>query len=139
MENTGKQFRKRNAILACLRQSEAHPSAEELYHSLQKEHSDISLASVYRNLKLFKEEGLIVSLGSVNGVERLDGRLDPHAHFLCNCCGAVMDIPQVEVSQSVSHAAAQSLGCRVDDTRLVLTGICKNCLEKNEISGGKEL
>ena len=56
MENTGKQFRKSNAILACLRQSEAHPSAEELYHSLQKEHSDISLASVYRNLKLFKEE-----------------------------------------------------------------------------------
>lgn len=128
MENTGKQFRKRNAILACLRQSEAHPSAEDIYHSLQKEHSDISLASVYRNLKLFKEEGLIVSLGSVNGVERLDGRVEPHAHFICSCCSAVMDIPMAEVSQSVSHAAAQSLGCRVDDTRLVLTGICKNCL-----------
>ena len=128
MENAGKQFRKRNAILACLRQSEAHPSAEDIYHSLQKEHSDISLASVYRNLKLFKEEGLIVSLGSVNGVERLDCRVEPHAHFICTCCGAVMDIPMAEVSQSVSHAAARSLGCRVDDTRLVLTGICKNCL-----------
>ena len=128
MENSAKQFRKRNAILACLRQSEAHPSAEELYHSLQKEHSDISLASVYRNLKLFKDEGLIVSLGSVNGVERLDGRVDPHAHFMCTSCGAVMDVPEVEVPQSVSHAAAQSLGGRVDGTRLVLTGICKNCM-----------
>ena len=127
MENTGKQFRKRNAILACLRQSEAHPSPEELYRSLQKEHSEISLASVYRNLKLFKEEGLIVSLGSVNGVERLDGRTDPHVHFICSSCGAVMDVPEVEVPQSVSHAAAQSLGCRVDGTRLVLTGICKTC------------
>ena len=131
MENTGKQFRKRNAILACLRQSEAHPSPEELYRSLQKEHSDISLASVYRNLKLFKEEGLIVSLGSVNGVERLDGRTDPHVHFICSSCGAVQDVPEVEVPQSVSHAAAQSLGCRVDGTRLVLTGICKNCNPKN--------
>ena len=128
MENTGKQFRKRNAILACLRQSEAHPSAEELYHSLQKEHSDISLASVYRNLKLFKEEGLIVSLGSVNGVERLDGRVEPHVHFMCTCCGAVMDVPQVEIPEDVSFAAALSLGCRVEGTRLVLTGICKNCL-----------
>ena len=128
MENSAKQFRKRNAILACLRQSEAHPSAEELYHSLQKEHSDISLASVYRNLKLFKDEGLIVSLGSVNGVERLDGRVDPHAHFMCTACGAVMDVPDVEVPHSVSHASAQSLGCRVDGTRLVLTGICKNCM-----------
>ena len=128
MENTGKQFRKRNAILACLRQSEAHPSAEDIYHSLQKEHSDISLASVYRNLKLFKEEGLIVSLGSVNGVERLDGRVEPHVHFICTCCDAVMDVPDVEVPESVSCAAEESLGCRVENTRLVMTGICKNCL-----------
>lgn len=128
MENTGKQFRKRNAILACLRQSEAHPSPEEIYHSLQKEHSDISLASVYRNLKLFKDEGLIVSLGTVNGVERLDGRVEPHVHFMCTCCGAVMDVPQVEIPEDVSFAAALSLGCRVEGTRLVLTGICKNCL-----------
>ena len=128
MENSAKQFRKRNAILACLRQSEAHPSAEEIYHSLQKEHSDISLASVYRNLKLFKDEGLIVSLGTVNGVERLDGRVEPHVHFMCTCCGAVMDVPQVEIPEDVSFAAALSLGCRVEGTRLVLTGICKNCL-----------
>ena len=128
MENTGKQFRKRNAILACLRQSEAHPSPEEIYHSLQKEHSDISLASVYRNLKLFKDEGLIVSLGTMNGVERLDGRVEPHVHFMCTCCGAVMDVPQVEIPEDVSFAAALSLGCRVEGTRLVLTGICKNCL-----------
>ena len=128
MENAGKQFRKRNAILACLRQSEAHPSAEDIYHSLQKEHSDISLASVYRNLKLFKEEGLIVSLGSVNGVERLDGRVEPHVHFICTCCDAVMDVPDVEVPESVSCATIHSLGCRVENTRLVMTGICKNCL-----------
>lgn len=129
MENTGKQFRKRNAILACLRQSEAHPSAEDIYRSLQKEHSDISLASVYRNLKLFKEEGLIVSLGSVNGVERLDGRVEPHVHFMCTSCGAVIDIPDVEVPQSVSHAAANSLGCSVENARLVLSGICKKCIQ----------
>ena len=134
MENTGKQFRKRNAILACLRQSEAHPSAEDIYHSLQKEHSDISLASVYRNLKLFKDEGLIVSLGSVNGGERLDGRVDPHVHFACTCCSAVMDVPDVEVPESVSYSAAQRLGCRVENTRLVLTGICKNCMQNQKIN-----
>lgn len=128
MESTGKQFRKRNAILACVRQSKAHPSPEEIYHCLQQEHSDISLASVYRNLKLFKDEGLIVSLGCVNGVERLDGRVEPHVHFACTSCGAVMDVPDVQVPQSVSQAAAQSLGCRVENTRLVLTGICKNCM-----------
>lgn len=130
METTGKQFRKRNAILACLRQSKAHPSAEDVYQMLQQEHSDISLASVYRNIKLFKDEGLIISLGTVNGIERLDGRVDPHVHFACSACGALIDVPDVDVSESVPKAAEACLRCRVDDTRLVLTGICENCLKK---------
>ena len=128
MEATGKQFRTRHAIRACLRHSKAHPSAEDVYHSLQQEHSDISLASVYRNIKLFKDEGLIISLGTVNGVERLDGRVDPHVHFVCSVCGAVVDVPDVDVPDSVPQATEECLGCRVDDTRLVLTGICKKCL-----------
>lgn len=133
METTGKQFRKRNAILACLRQSKAHPSAEDVYQILRQEHSDISLASVYRNIKLFKDEGLIISLGTVGGIERLDGRVDPHVHFACNSCGAVIDVPGVDVPESVPRAAEGCLSCRVDDTRLVLTGICKNCLQKTQI------
>ena len=138
METTGKQFRKRNAILACLRQSKAHPSAEDVYHMLQQEHSDISLASVYRNIKLFKDEGLIISLGTVNGIERLDGRVDPHVHFACNVCGAVIDVPDVDVPESVPKAAEACLHCCVDDTRLVLTGICENCLKKSENKNQEE-
>lgn len=138
METTGKQFRKRNAILACLRQSKAHPSAEDVYHMLQQEHSDISLASVYRNIKLFKDEGLIISLGTVNGIERLDGRVDPHVHFACNVCGAVIDVPNVDVPESVPKAAEACLHCCVDDTRLVLTGICENCLKKSENKNQEE-
>lgn len=132
MEQTGKQFRKRNAILTCLRQSKAHPSAEDIYHSLQQEHSDISLASVYRNIKLFKDEGLIISLGTVNGVERLDGCVEPHVHFTCNRCGAVLDVPETAVPASISQSAEAALGCQVDDVRLVLTGICQKCLQNSE-------
>ena len=65
MEATHKQFRKRNAILTCLRQTEAHPSAEMVHQMLREEHPDISLATVYRNLALFKNQGLIQSLGTV--------------------------------------------------------------------------
>ena len=59
---TSKTFRKRNAILHCLRSTTSHPSAEALYQLLQKEHPDISLATVYRNLALFKSQGLAVSV-----------------------------------------------------------------------------
>ncbi len=132
MQTTGKQFRKRNAILACLRQSMEHPSAEELYQLLQREQSDISRASVYRNLTLFKNEGCIVSLGTVNGVERFDGRMDPHVHFACSSCGAVSDVPDLEIPGKLTEEVARMLGCRVDGSRVMLTGICKKCLEKNQ-------
>ena len=132
MEALTKQFRKRNAILAYLRQSKAHPSAEDIYRDLQQEHSDISLASIYRNLKLFKDEGLIISLGTVNGIERFDGRTDPHVHFACSICGAVVDVPDMNVPESVIQAAASQLDCRVDDAQLMLTGVCRRCLQGKE-------
>ena len=72
METTSKQFRKRNAILTCLRQTCTHPSAEDVHRMLQAEHPDISLATVYRNLNLFKKQGVIQSLGAVNDIERVD-------------------------------------------------------------------
>lgn len=133
MDNTGKQFRKRNAILACLRQSKAHPSAEALYQSLRQEYDDISLATVYRNLALFKEQGLIVSLGTVDGIERFDGRLDPHIHFGCTRCHRVSDIENADLLDRIPTAAADSLGCRVDTVQLMLSGVCKDCLNNQSV------
>ena len=127
MEPT-KQFRKRNAILACLRGTTAHPSAETLYQMLQQENPDISLATVYRNLALFKSQGLIISVGNVNGVERFDGNTVPHVHFICTDCGAVLDVSQVE--QPDYGEFARHLGCRIDTTQLTFTGVCRECLQR---------
>ena len=90
-----KQFKKRAAILSCLRGTKAHPSAEMVYEMLRAENPDISLATVYRNLTLFKNQGLIRSLGTVDGVERFDGRVEPHVHFVCTGCDAVTDLDNV--------------------------------------------
>lgn len=134
MESTQKQFRKRNAILACLRESKAHPSAEALFQTLQHTNSDISLATVYRNLALFRQQGLVVSLGTVNGIERFDGRVDPHIHFSCSCCGCVEDVDSLSSLDSTSFSAQEQLGCRVDGIQLMLTGVCKNCLKKENLN-----
>ena len=123
---SAKQFRKRNAILSCLQQSTAHPSAETLYQSLRQEHPDISLATVYRNLALFKNQGLIRSLGTVSGVERFDGDTSDHVHFVCTGCGAVLDMPAAQLPDY--GRAARDMGCRVEQTQLVLTGLCRDCL-----------
>ena len=121
-----RQFRKRNTILSSLQQSKAHPSAEALYHSLRQEHPDITLATVYRNLALFKSQGLIRSLGTVSGVERFDGDLSPHAHFVCRGCSAVLDLPEAQLPDLCQ--AADGIGCQVEQTQLVLYGLCPDCV-----------
>ena len=125
-----KQFRKRNAILECLRNTDLHPSAETLHQMLQKTHPDISLATVYRNLALFKNQGVITSLGAVNGIERFDAITEPHVHFICSCCSSVRDLPQMEIPESLCSQVADSTGGQVDSCQLIFTGICRECLAK---------
>ena len=125
-----KQFRKRNAILACLQGTTSHPSAEMVYEMLQKEHPDISLATVYRNLARFKSQGLVSSVATVRGVERFDATTQPHVHFICSSCDAVIDLPQMEIPESLSVEAEATSGCRVQDCRLTFTGLCGKCASK---------
>ena len=130
MELSTKQFRKRNAILECLRNTHAHPSAEALFQMLQKEHPDISLATVYRNLTLFKQQGLIQSLGTVNGIERFDGNTQPHVHFVCGSCESVLDLPELDPPESLRSAAAKATGGEVTGCQLIFTGTCQDCLSQ---------
>lgn len=128
-----KQFKKRNAILECLRHTDVHPSAETLHQMLQKENPDISLATVYRNLARFKNEGIITSIGSVNGIERFDAITEPHVHFICTCCSKVVDLPQMEIPESLCSLVSSETGADVEGCQLVFTGICQDCREKRKV------
>lgn len=130
MEAAVKQFRKRNAILACLQGTTSHPSAEMVYEMLQKEHPDISLATVYRNLARFKSQGLVSSVATVHGVERFDAMTHPHVHFICSNCDAVLDLPQMEIPECLSEKAEEVSGCSVQACRLTFTGLCGKCARK---------
>lgn len=129
MESRSKHFRKRDAILTYLRRTDEHPSAEAVYAGLKAVMPDISLGTVYRNLSLFKEQGLIQSLGSVRGVERFDGNIEPHVHFICNDCGKVTDLHQMQVPAELSDTAARLAGAKVIQCQLTFRGQCGACGE----------
>ncbi len=131
MEPKTKQFRKRNAILSCVKDTNIHPSADWVFARLKPEIPDLSLGTVYRNLSLFKEQGLIVSLGTVKGVERFDGETKPHVHFICGGCGCVSDLHQMEVPTALTQTAAALSGAEVENCTLTFTGLCKNCKNQN--------
>ena len=128
MEPRSKHFRKRDAILAYLRSTDQHPSAETVYANLKMQIPDLSLGTVYRNISLFKQQGLIVSLGTVKGVERYDGNVDPHVHFVCTECGTVSDLHALHVPEELNAAVAREAGAMVDHCHLTFPGRCHDCV-----------
>ena len=128
MEPGTKRFRKRDAILAYLRSTDQHPSAETVYAALKSEIPDLSLGTVYRNLSLFKQQGLIISVGSVDGVERYDGNVDPHVHFVCTGCGTVTDLHGMQIPDELNTAAAKEANGIVDQCQLTFHGRCRTCV-----------
>lgn len=84
--------KKRQMILDTIKSTDTHPSAKWVYEQLKEEIPDLSFGTVYRNIALFKEEGLVVTVTNLDGEERIDGNTSQHAHFVCKECKQVYDI-----------------------------------------------
>ena len=126
-----KHSRKRDAILSCVRGTTCHPTAEWVYTQLKPTIPDLSLATVYRNLAMFKAEGTIDSVGVYDGLERFDFRTDPHAHFICRVCGAVSDINWLELPEDTLSEVERQAGSKVESCRIAVTGVCADCVKKD--------
>ncbi len=135
MTQPKKHFRKRDAILSYLRSTDVHPSADMVYARLKPEIPDLSLGTVYRNLSMFRQQGTIASIGTVNGIERFDGNTDPHVHFICTGCDAVMDMHKLPIPGDLTQTAQDQIGGKVDFCSLTFTGLCAGCNKK--LQGGE--
>ncbi len=122
--------RKREAILRVVESTKCHPSAEWVYERIRKEHPDVSLATVYRNLKRFCEKGCVRSIGVVNGQERFDADTSPHSHFICRSCGAVLDIPETPFTPEALGEIGARHGLRVERSDVRFAGLCGKCAAK---------
>lgn len=127
--------RKREAILNALRDTDAHPTAEWVYRRLKPEYPDLSLGTVYRNLGRFTETGQAVSLGVIAGHERFDGDTEPHAHLVCERCGAVMDVYGALPGEGELESISERSGCRIESASLTFRGLCRDCLKGVQIAG----
>ena len=117
--------KKREAILQVIRSTTSHPSAKWVYEQIQKQYPDISLATVYRNLALFKEEGQVISVAVVDGEER-DADVTPHGHFICERCGRVEDLHFTHFSEWEREVEQQTHG-KVEYYSILFYGQCPSC------------
>lgn len=68
-----------------------HPSIEDIYHHLGKNFPSISLATVYKNLNLLRDIGIVHQLHIRKG-HRYELRTTSHAHLVCSQCGKIQDL-----------------------------------------------
>lgn len=118
---------KREAILNCLRGTKSHPSADWVFSQLKPTIPDLSLGTVYRNLNQFKEQGMIMSVGVVNGLERFDADTRPHVHFVCEHCSSVIDLDELEIPQDFLDLAQAETGVQITTCEINLRGACSHC------------
>ncbi|MDR0670272.1 MAG: transcriptional repressor [Treponema sp.] len=128
-----KHSRKRDEILGLIRSTTSHPGARWVYERLKPLFPRLSLGTVYRNIRSFREEGELASVGVVQGEERFDGRVQPHPHFICSRCGKIVDIDgSMDKNQGMPEGVIIPPDLYVDPRKTVLYGLCGDCRKADE-------
>ncbi|MEM9130034.1 MAG: Fur family transcriptional regulator, partial [Pseudomonadota bacterium] len=113
----------RRTIAAVLEESEDHPDVEELYSRASGRDPRISLATVYRTVKLFEEAGILDKLEFGDGRARYeDAERDHHDHLIDINSGEVIEFVDAEI-EKLQEKIAEKLGYRLKGHKLELYGV----------------
>lgn len=126
---TGGKFRitrQREVILDELRKVVSHPTADDVYRMVRKRLPRVSLGTVYRNLEILSQNGLIRKLEMAGTQRRYDATTANHYHIRCTACGRVEDLPMKPIP-SLETGMRNTMGYAVTGHRLELEGICPRC------------
>ncbi len=131
-----KRSRQRERILETLRGTKCHPTAGWVYDVLKKEYPELSLGTVYRNLNILNELGLVRILRSGSTFDRFDADTSPHYHFVCEDCGKVEDV-DLSVDLDLDSRVAKLMGRVVTGHRLDFFGLCPDCIAEREAEANR--
>ena len=112
-----------------------HATSEQLIQFIKNNDSEISLASIYRNVKKLFDEDRIrkVKVGEIEVYETVKPK---HYHYICRCCGHITDIQGAELPFNLARMRSIN-GNAINDCDLVLYGVCDTCKNKISTKGEK--
>ena len=116
----------RHAILAYLLEHMHHPTADEIYRALEDRFPSMSVATVYNNLRLFKEAGLVRELTYGDSSSKFDANMTKHYHVICRECNKMVDFEYPSLGE-VEDTASRETGFVVENHRMELYGVCTEC------------
>ena len=116
----------RRIILDLVRSLNTHATADEIHRLVRERMPRVSLGTVYRNLELLSNQGLVRKLEHTGAQRRYDGNLDFHYHLRCVLCGRVVDAPLEPMPQFIDLVRSRT-DFDVLGYELEFHGLCPEC------------
>jgi Fur family peroxide stress response transcriptional regulator len=124
-----KRSRQRERILELLRSTGRHPTADWLYDQLKDDFPNLSMGTVYRNLNILIDQGLIKKIDFGSTFDRFDANTGPHYHFVCERCGAIIDL-ELPIDETLNERVSQATRLRARHHRIEFFGVCDRCQQE---------
>ena len=121
----------RQIILEELGKVTSHPTANEVYDMVRKRLPRIGLGTVYRNLELMADSGIILKLEVGGTQKRFDATVAPHYHVRCTSCGRVDDI-DIEVQNKINQIAENASDYMILGHHIEFSGMCPRCSDEQK-------
>lgn len=118
-------------ILTAVTELQRHPTAEQVFMEMKKDHPNIALGTVYKHLNALVEEGLLHRITEPGSPDRYD-RTERHDHLICSRCGKITDVRLPDMQGYIERA----LGRDILAYDLRIRYICPECREPEKDNGG---
>jgi Fur family transcriptional regulator, ferric uptake regulator len=122
--------RQRRLILQELSAPGRHPTADAVYRNVRRKIPNISLGTVYRNLEILSQAGMVKKLHIGSGQKRYERTLRQHYHARCTKCGCINDVP-AEPFGDLQKTAAENTGFEITGLELEFEGLCRHCRDSS--------
>ena len=116
--------KQRECIYEVVASTKCHPDADWVYDKVKAIMPDVSLGTVYRNLKSLANCGRLDSLETTHDSLHFDADVSLHAHFVCEGCGKIYDMPISSSDVEVPE------GFEIKKQKHIYYGICHDCGQK---------
>ena len=119
----------RQVVYEAVIAAHGHYSPEDIYAAVKRRIPAISLATVYNNLRLFVERGLLREVSPHASTLLVDGNLEPHHHLVCTRCKSVQDIEAdfIDFKRLSPHVPN---GFDLTHPVVEVFGLCRRCRAK---------
>ena len=125
----------RQLLLELLREANGHLDADELYQQAHRKQPSLSLSTVYRSLKLFKELGLVEEHQIDGTRRRYETKPEArHHHLICLGCGRIIEF-KCATTEKLKARIGREEGFEVTEAEVRLAGYCPQCRQRKLGSG----